>query len=245
MATQDRGWFERAALQTRRWTHLLLGVLVVDVFVVPPLRAVGVLPLWVAAVAATGTLLAAAAALGSHRAARGLVFTVVALALVGRWVHHFAGGVDATAVLNAAATCLAAATFAGLFLVDVFAKGKLPDRLYAVLLAYILLGSAWAQAYHAIDLVFPGSLTLPGSEHPASEYIYFSFSTLTSVAYGDVLPVNPLVRSLAVLEALTGQLYIVLVVSRFVGPSFHGGRDRTEVGSDASSVPPRPPGESP
>ena len=103
-----------------------------------------------------------------------------------------------------------------------FGKGKLPDRLFAVLLAYIFLGAAWAQTYHAIDLVYPGALALPGDAHPTSEYIYFSFATLTSVGYGDVLPVNPLVRSLAVVEALTGQLYLVLVVSRFVGEAAAG-----------------------
>jgi len=41
--------------------------------------------------------------------------------------------------------------------------------------------------------------------------------TLTSVGFGDIVPVHPLVRSLAALEALTGQLYLLLVVSRFIG----------------------------
>ncbi len=98
----------------------------------------------------------------------------------------------------------------------------MPDRLFAVLLAYILIGGAWAHTYQAIDLIRPGALELPGALHPISEYIYFSFATLTSVGYGDVLPVNPLVRSLAVVEALTGQLHLMLVISRFAGAAAIG-----------------------
>jgi hypothetical protein len=220
--THDIGWFERATLQKRLWSRVLLVSLALDLFVVPPLITLGVLPPWFAAVASTIKLVAAAAALGGHRAARGFIVAVVAAAILSRWLHHFVGGMGATAVLTAAVSAIAVGTFAGLLLADVFGRGKLPDRLFAVLLAYILLGAAWAHTYHAIELVFPGAFALPGTAHPTSLFIYFSFVTLTSLGYGDVLAVNPLVRSLAVVEALTGQLYLVLVVSRFVGEAAAG-----------------------
>ena len=220
MAASD-GWFERLLLPTRRSSYVLLAALVVDAFFVPPLVDLAVLPLWFAAAATTVTLLASAIALGGHRAARGLIFGVASLALASRWLHA-ANGIDTTVLLDASAMAVATGTFAGMLLADVFAHGKLPDRLIAGLLAYIFIGTTWAQIYHAIDTVRPGALSLPGTVHSVSEYIYFSFATLTSVGYGDVLPVNPIVRSLAVLEALTGQLYLVLVVSRFVGEQAAG-----------------------
>jgi len=55
---------------------------------------------------------------------------------------------------------------------------------------------------------------LGGSERP--DFIYFSFVTLTTVGYGDVTPVHPVARSLAVAEALTGQLYPAILIGRLV-----------------------------
>ena len=46
---------------------------------------------------------------------------------------------------------------------------------------------------------------------------YFSFVTLTTLGYGDIVPVAPLARSLAVLEALTGVLFMAVLISRLVG----------------------------
>jgi hypothetical protein len=46
--------------------------------------------------------------------------------------------------------------------------------------------------------------------------LYFSFSTLTTAGYGDIVPIHPLARALANLEAITGQLYIVLLIGRLL-----------------------------
>ncbi len=47
--------------------------------------------------------------------------------------------------------------------------------------------------------------------------IYYSFVTMTTLGYGDIVPVNPAARMLSVLQALTGQLYLVVLVARLVG----------------------------
>jgi len=200
-----------------RWaSYALLGALVIDIFVTPPLVTTHALSRWVLAATTSATLVVAIVALGGHVAARRLVAGVAATALVSHWVHQ-ALGAAGTEMLGAATMGVATAVFAGMLLRDVFSKGKLPDRLLAVLLAYLLIGSTWAEAYHLLDLVYPGALSLPGGEHPVSEYIYFSFATITSLGSGDVLPLHPFARSMATLEALTGQLYAVLIISRFVG----------------------------
>jgi hypothetical protein len=63
----------------------------------------------------------------------------------------------------------------------------------------------------------------PEAFHPAGAYfvapqrwLYYSFVTLTTVGYGDITPVGPLARSLAILEALTGQLYPAILLARLV-----------------------------
>ena len=48
-------------------------------------------------------------------------------------------------------------------------------------------------------------------------FIYFSFSTMSTLGYGDIVPVSRLARSLSWLEALTGQLYLTILVARLVG----------------------------
>ena len=69
-----------------------------------------------------------------------------------------------------------------------------------------------------VDFLVPGSFrygqdrTLTGPE-----MIYYSFITLTTLGYGDIVPVSPSARSLATLEALTGQLYLTVLVARLVG----------------------------
>jgi hypothetical protein len=51
-----------------------------------------------------------------------------------------------------------------------------------------------------------------------SDYVYFSFTTMTSVGYGDALPMHPVSRTVAMGEALTGQLYVALLIARFAIP---------------------------
>jgi hypothetical protein len=49
-----------------------------------------------------------------------------------------------------------------------------------------------------------------------AELLYFSFSTLTTNGYGDIVPVNPIARALANAEAITGQMYVVLLIGRLL-----------------------------
>jgi hypothetical protein len=56
------------------------------------------------------------------------------------------------------------------------------------------------------------------------ELIYFSFVTLTTMGYGDITPIHPIARSLAITEALTGQLYIAILLARLVSLELHGRR---------------------
>jgi Ion channel len=90
--------------------------------------------------------------------------------------------------------------------------------------AYLLIGLTWAFGYKLLmerrpDAIhFESSLAgIPTGE--PSRLIYFSFSTLTSVGYGDVRPVHRIARSLATAEALIGQLYPSILIATLVGMS--------------------------
>lgn len=90
-------------------------------------------------------------------------------------------------------------------------------RIQGAVGAYVLLGVIWAYAYSLIAILRPGAFSGPVSlaDGPRA-WFYFSFVTLTTVGYGDVLPVHPTARSLAVLEAVTGPLYLAILISRLV-----------------------------
>jgi hypothetical protein len=102
------------------------------------------------------------------------------------------------------------------------------DLLFASLCVYLLLGVTWALTYSMIETVAPGSFysSLPEGKFPAylqmdsgntAETLYFSFTTLTTLGYGDIMPTSRLTRLLAALEALVGQLYLTVLVARLMG----------------------------
>jgi hypothetical protein len=83
---------------------------------------------------------------------------------------------------------------------------------------YLVLGIFWVFLYQFLLLLDPTSFRGiepgPGS---MSAVLYFSFTTLTTLGYGDIAPVSRAARSLATLEAVLGQIYIAVMVARLVG----------------------------
>ena len=102
--------------------------------------------------------------------------------------------------------------------------------------AYLLIGLTWAFGYKLLMEERPDAIHfqtfiggIPTSE--PSRLIQFSFSTLTSVSYGDAYPVHRIARSLATAEALIGQLYPAILIATLVGMALQS-RAVGEVGSD-------------
>lgn len=96
------------------------------------------------------------------------------------------------------------------------------EVLFAAICIYLFIGIGWADAYHVMEIVSPGSYVLSALvEEPQpvgrANLLYFSFTTLTTLGYGDILPTHEGARSLAILEAIVGVLYIAVMVSRIAG----------------------------
>ena len=92
------------------------------------------------------------------------------------------------------------------------------DLIMASACAYILIGLVWAYFYHFIEFFHPKSFTLPRTPgDDLWDFYYYSFVTLTTVGYGDILALTKAARALSILEALTGQLYLAIMISRIVG----------------------------
>ena len=95
------------------------------------------------------------------------------------------------------------------------------NKIFAAICVYFLLGLIWSFIFSAIDTIFPGSFhynqTLIQDDLSGTHFIYYSFVTITTLGYGDISPLSAPARSLAVLEAFTGQLYLAILVARLVG----------------------------
>lgn len=95
------------------------------------------------------------------------------------------------------------------------------DVIAGALSVYLLLGLTWSLVYQGLALVNPGAFTV-GSAIAGTgpldwmDFLYYSFITLATVGYGDITPVTPLAQSLAYAEAVTGVLYVAVLVARLV-----------------------------
>lgn len=87
------------------------------------------------------------------------------------------------------------------------------QTMFGVLCLYLLIGLLFGVAYSAIDQLSSTPFFTHGGDHGRDEYLYFSYTTLTTVGYGDLVAATNLGRSLAITEALVGQLYLVSVVA--------------------------------
>ena len=93
------------------------------------------------------------------------------------------------------------------------------NRLVGAICVYLMLGVIWALAYSLVELAMPGSFGGVTAGQDAgwdSEWLYFSFVTLTTLGYGDILPLSALARALAYMEAVTGQFYVAILVAGLV-----------------------------
>ena len=102
------------------------------------------------------------------------------------------------------------------------------DMICASLCVYLILSVAWAIAYSLIEILQPGSFHFALGEaggdtvmrfegERAFLAIYYSLVTITTLGYGDIVPTSSLARTSAATEALTGQLYLAVLVARLVG----------------------------
>jgi hypothetical protein len=149
------------------------------------------------------------------RAAAAAALVVVALAVV-----KAAGagiGEGAARLMNAALLAVGPPAVALGIVRDLRASGHVRvEAVSGVLALYMLLGMAFAFAYGAMDQLGGTPFFSRGEEATVSHCLYFSFTTLTTVGYGDFTAATDAGHTLAVLEALLGQIYLVTVVSLIV-----------------------------
>ncbi len=101
------------------------------------------------------------------------------------------------------------------------------DTISGAVCGYLILGIIFAFLYALVGLAYPSSFLVDGRiavpdisrlfyQHEISNLIYYSFVTLATLGYGDIAPVSPPARMLAVIEAIAGQFYVAILIARLV-----------------------------
>ncbi len=109
------------------------------------------------------------------------------------------------------------------------------DTIGLALCTYILPGSIWVLFYTPVLTMNPDAFTHPilDDPDPIHTLTYFSYVTLATLGYGDISPVSDLARNLAILEAVTGTLFLAVLISRLVGGyAKSSGKPRRKRGDD-------------
>ena len=93
------------------------------------------------------------------------------------------------------------------------------ETIFAAIVAYMLIALMWAFLYMILELVSPGSFSFPemGFREESMRFEYFSFITITTLGYGDITPLTNQASALTLIEAVVGQIYLVVLVAWLVG----------------------------
>jgi hypothetical protein len=209
MKRLERFWVEDRGLSA------LLVFLVAGLLVVPPLIAGGRTSPVLVEIVFSLILISGVAMVSERRWPAVVATAIAALALAVRWLR--VGTLPELLVVDVSLSIGAFLVLSALVLHRVLAKGEITlHRVLGAVAAYLLLGLAWTNAYELVHAVRPDAFRFAEAEPDRMSLLYYSFVTLTTVGYGDVTPVAPAARSLAVAEALVGQLFPAVLIARLV-----------------------------
>lgn len=92
------------------------------------------------------------------------------------------------------------------------------DVIFGAIAVYLLIGICWTIIFALIEAYQPGSFNLEATEKEMvwNKLLYFSFSTITTLGYGDITPITSLARTWAVFEAMFGTFFLAVLISRLV-----------------------------
>ena len=166
-------------------------------------------------------LISAVLAVASRRRTLVVALFLLIPAIVGRWINHFRPHLVPPAVFLIAGLVLVAFVVVNLLRFVLRAPSVNTEVLCASISAYLMLGLMWTMAYWLVDQLTPGgafSFNTNAGRQSMNGFnaLYFSFVTLSTVGYGDITPVSKVARMLAAMEAITGLLYMAILIARLV-----------------------------
>lgn len=198
---------------------LLLIALIMVILLVPYTNQYGFGP-W--ALKTIYTLIVIAAVLVLRRTRFRLIFfaSLAGINIIFNFLELLYGG-----KLLALIDSISFGLFCGLFLAAIFAevlstRKITQDTIYGAICIYLLIGITYATAYGIIEIITPDAFIHTGNPPQAIHgfnLLYFSFITLTTVGFGDIIAVSAPAKSIVILESISGIFYLAILVARLVG----------------------------
>jgi len=144
------------------------------------------------------------------------------LTLTFRWLHYFYQ-LDTFYLLELSSTCLFWSYVASYILRFIINQQYITAELvYAAIAVYFIIGLIWTSAYQIIELNTPHAFSIVNEVATQKQELffqmwYFSMVTLTTLGYGDITPITMTARSFVILEAMTGQFYLAILIASLIG----------------------------
>jgi len=165
--------------------------------------------------------LSAVLAVGGRRGMLVLTILLSLPAVVGKWLHHLQPHAHSPVLFLVSAIVFLAFIVIQVLRFVLTAKRVNAEVLCASISAYLTMGLIWAMAYRLVATFSATAFAFSSPEaanRPMEGFtaFYFSFVTLSTVGYGDITPVSSVARMLAVLESMTGTLYVAVLIARLV-----------------------------
>jgi voltage-gated potassium channel len=186
--------YDRGHIYEGIWKVLLTGVLLSSIFNAKHSKPVKILAIFLAIPV--------------------VIFSWINLYITVEWVFFLKASLTVAFML----VCTSSIVY------DVLLRARVTlETLRGVICAYFLVAFAFAYVYYLIEFLHPGAmfianktLTIYNYIDFLSEMLYFSFITLLTIGYGDVVPVHDVAQTTAVIEGIIGQFYIAILVARLV-----------------------------
>ena len=205
----------------------LTALLVVMMFVVAPLQAAGHPAFEAFGFLVALAIIAGALFISGSTAAFVAMLVAFGMNLVAA-VHRLSEPSTIDIYLVSVAWLILAITLGWVVARQVFAPGRVTyHRIIGAILLYFLVALIFVALFASVGRLVPkafSGIAIDDSTRLASNLIYFSFVTLTSTGYGDVVPVHPIARSLCNLESIIGQLYPAILIARLVTQELGDGK---------------------
>jgi voltage-gated potassium channel Kch len=203
---------------------VFLGFLVLNFFILPSLASLAGESLTInliANVVYSLLLMTGVIALTRHKLIQAVFAVIVVLLVAVRWGRLLSGG-NLLGGWDILLSLVSSIAFTFVVLAHVFKEGPVTShRIQGSIAAYLLLAMTFSLAYFLIEFMLPGSFQHQGQAVVIDNqswkiFYYFSITTLTTLGYGDITPIQPIARNLAMVEALVGQLYPAILLARLV-----------------------------
>ncbi len=159
-------------------------------------------------------------------------FVLIVLTALDLWLRFMPNEALLPILTNTLVAAFFIYTLVRVFLSILRARKITGDVLCGAVAVYLLMGFAWASLYGLMERLSPGCLQIAANPDVVIPrwwiLLYFSFVTLCSLGYGDIIPVTDFARSMAVVESVIGVMYVAIIVATLAGLYTREARERED-----------------